>query len=309
MNDRFSIENLQPLESFGILEIRADGNPFFDKAASLAKALENSIVWVKKSRDSEKVVVETAASFIVVRHQQGQELPIVANKAILLSDDPKLTFSRICRKFFQSKPPSFIHPSAIISKDARICSTSTIGPNCVIGNAIIGSNCELRASVVIGDQVTLGDFVVIDHGAVLGSEGYGYSRSKSNEIEAFPQMGGVVVGDNVYIGANTTVDRGTLDDTIIGHGSKIDNLVHIAHNVVIGKNVLVIANSMVAGSVRIGDNAWIAPSASILNQLKVEEGAIVGLGGVVLKNIPANQTWVGNPARPLKEFLKFNNKA
>ncbi len=160
-------------------------------------------------------------------------------------------------------------------------------------------------NVTISDDVSIGDNVTVDFGAVLGSQGYGYFRNENNEIEGFPQLGGVTIGNDVYIGANTTIDRGTLDDTVIGNGSKIDNLVHIAHNAVIGKNVIIIANSMIAGSVRIKDDSWIAPSASILNQTEIGEGSTVGLGSVVLKNIPRDQTYLGNPARPVKEFLKF----
>ena len=180
-----------------------------------------------------------------------------------------------------------------------------IGANCVIGKSTIGANCEIRANTIIGDEVTIGVNVLIDYGAILGSQGFGYYKNQENQIESFPQLGGITIGDDVYIGANTTIDRGTLDDTVIGNGSKIDNLVHIAHNAVIGKNVIIIANSMIAGSVRIKDDSWIAPSASILNQMEIGEGSTVGLGSVVLKNIPRDQTYLGNPARPVKEFLKF----
>ena len=103
---------------------------------------------------------------------------------------------------------------------------------------------------------------------------------------SFPQLGGITIGDGVYIGANTTIDRGTLDDTVIGNGSKIDNLVHIAHNAVIGKSVIIIANSMIAGSVRIKDDSWIAPSASILNQTEIGEGSTVGLDRCSKKHSP-----------------------
>ena len=107
-------------------------------------------------------------------------------------------------------------------------------------------NCRIMGNVTISDNVSLGDNVTIDFGAVLGSLGYGFFRNENNnEIEGFPQMGGVTIGDNVYIGSNTTIDRGSLDDTVVGNGSKIDNLVHIAHNAVIGNNVIIIANAMI----------------------------------------------------------------
>ena len=148
--------------------------------------------------------------------------------------------------------------------------------------------------------------VTIEHGAVIGSDGYGYSRAKDGTIEHFPHIGGVHIGDNVYIGANTCIDRGSLGDTVIGKGSKIDNLVHIAHNVIIGENVMVIANSMIAGSVNVGlNNSWIAPSASILNQKSIGEGSTVGIGAVVLKDVEAKTVVTGVPARPLKQHMKI----
>ena len=147
--------------------------------------------------------------------------------------------------------------------------------------------------------------VTIEHGAVIGSDGYGYSRAKDGKIEPFPHIGGVHIEDDVYIGANTCIDRGSLGDTVIGKGSKIDNLVHIAHNVIIGENVMVIANSMIAGSVNVRNNSWIAPSASILNQKSIGEGSTVGIGAVVLKDVEAKTVVSGVPARPLKQHMKI----
>ena len=134
------------------------------------------------------------------------------------------------------------------------------------------------------------------------SNGFGYSRNEEFEFEKFPHVGGVIIEDNVEIGANTCIDRGALGNTVIKTGTKIDNLVHIGHNCVIGKHCAIIANSMLGGSVVIKDYSWIAPSASILNQLSIGEKVTIGLGSVVNKSVPDGETWMGVPAKPLKEF-------
>jgi len=142
---------------------------------------------------------------------------------------------------------------------------------------------------------------MIHAGAVIGSDGFGYTRNEEGLVEKFPHMGGVVIEDDVEIGANTCIDRGALGNTFIGRSVKIDNLVHIAHNVVIEENSFIIANAMIAGSVQIGKNAWIAPSASVLQQLKIGDNALVGVGSVIRENVPANETWAGVPARKIEK--------
>ena len=189
----------------------------------------------QKSKDIHNKIRCTKSSFVVVKETAGLEPKQYADKAILFSENPKLTFARICRKFFEQRKVPTIHPSADISKEASVHASTGIGANCVIGKSTIGANCEIRANTIIGDEVTIGESVLIDYGAILGSQGFGYYKNQENQIESFPQLGGITIGDGVYIGANTTIDRGTLDDTVIGNGSKIDNLVHIAHNAVIGK--------------------------------------------------------------------------
>jgi UDP-3-O-[3-hydroxymyristoyl] glucosamine N-acyltransferase len=156
---------------------------------------------------------------------------------------------------------------------------------------------HIHSTAVIHECVKLGDNISIGPGCLIGHEGFGYWRLMSDEIKRFPQIGGVVIEDNVEIHANVCIDRGALADTIIGEGSKIDNLVHVAHNCKIGKNVVIAANAMFAGGVEIGDNSWIAPSASILNGIKIGKNCVVGIGSVVLKDVPDNATVKGVPAK------------
>ncbi len=161
---------------------------------------------------------------------------------------------------------------------------------------------------VILDKTIIGNNVVINPGTVIGSEGFGYQRREDKKLEKFPHFGGVIIEDDVEIGSNTSIDRGTLKNTIIRKGSKIDNLVHIAHNVEIGEYCLIIANSMIGGSAKIKKYSWVAPSASILNGIEIGENSTIGMGAVVVKSVPNNQTWAGVPARPLEEFIRIQKK-
>ena len=135
----------------------------------------------------------------------------------------------------------------------------------------------------------------------IGGTGFGYEKNTDGEFELFPHIGGVRIEKNVDIGANTCIDRGTLGNTIIGAGSKIDNLVHIAHNVKIGRNCAIIAHSMIGGSTVINDNCWVAPSACVRDGISIGSNSIIGLGSVVVKPIPDNEVWAGNPARKFEK--------
>jgi UDP-3-O-[3-hydroxymyristoyl] glucosamine N-acyltransferase len=132
---------------------------------------------------------------------------------------------------------------------------------------------------------------------VIGGDGFGFWRMKSGELRKFPQIGGIVIEDNVEIHNHVSIDRGALGDTVIGEGTKIDNFVHVAHNVTIGKNCAIVAHAMIGGSVVIGDESWIGPSASILNGVKIGKNCVIGMGAVVVKDVPDDTIVKGNPAR------------
>ncbi|MCA3268391.1 MAG: hypothetical protein ING19_20200, partial [Azospirillum sp.] len=211
---------------------------------------------------------------------------------------PRLAFARILTAMRDAARPRGIHPDATVDPAAKIDPSAYVGACAVVGRCEIGPASVVHAGCVLYDGVRIGARVTVHAGSVLGADGFGYERAEDGTMQKFPHIGGVIVEDDVEIGANACVDRGSLDDTAIRRGAKIDNLVHIAHNVEVGEDCVVIAHAMIGGSVRLGPRAWVAPSASILNGLEVGADAVVGLGAVVVKPVAAGAVVKGNPARP-----------
>ena len=219
--------------------------------------------------------------------------------AVIVSPNARLDFIRVIRNFFAPARPVGVHPTAVIGDACKIAPTAFVGPLCTIGrNVRIEGDTVIHAGVHIYDGVTIGRGVTIHSGSVIGADGFGYEKNDEGGMEAFPHIGSVVIEDDVEIGANTCIDRGALGDTRIRQGARIDNLVHIAHNVQIGADAVVIANAMIGGSVRVGDGAWIAPSACIRDRIDIGEGAVVGLASLVTHDVPPGITVLGVPARP-----------
>lgn len=222
-----------------------------------------------------------------------------AQQAIYV-DDPRLNFIRCLNKFFTPAKPVGIHPTAIIGQNVSIGNNCFIGPYCVIeDNCTVGSGCTLNAHVHLYSNVSVGNNVIIHGGTVIGADGFGYQRNPDGQFEKFPHFGGVVIEDDVEIGGRTCVDRGTLGNTIIRRGAKIDNLVHIAHNVDVGEDSAVIALAMVGGSVKMGKQCWVGPSASIINQVTLGDNVLVGVAANVIRNVEPNTVVAGNPAKPI----------
>ena len=217
--------------------------------------------------------------------------------------DPKLAFIRVVGHFFEHLTTITLPTlgESPIALDAQIGRDVTLGLGCVIGPKVtLGDRVSIGANTVLAN-CTIAAGVRIGCNCTIGLPGFGYEKDDSGAYWRFPHLGGVRIEGNVEIGSNTCIDRGSLGDTVIGEGCKIDNLVHIAHNVVVGKNAVVIANSMLGGSVNIGAGVWVAPSVSIMNQATIGAGATVGLGAVVLKDVAAHQVIVGNPGKVLEK--------
>ena len=202
-----------------------------------------------------------------------------------------------------------IHPTAVLGKSVQLGSGTRVGPHAFLGDGIsTGEGCVILANVTIYPGTSLGRRVVVQAGAILGSTGFGYARnSASGEYLLFPQQGTLVIEDDVEIGANTTIDRGALGETRIGQGTKIDNLVHIGHNCVIGRNVIIAAQTGVSGSSVIEDGAILGGQVGLGEHAHVGPGVILGGGAGVLSHKKLHgpgQVFWGRPARPLKQYLR-----
>jgi UDP-3-O-[3-hydroxymyristoyl] glucosamine N-acyltransferase len=294
--------------------------------SSLQSATSQSLVFVEDVQYLDAALGSSAAAVIVGEFVAG-DFAISANKPILISPQPRLAFARAARLLRNPERNHGIHPSAIVpasvklgqnvaigarvilGENIKVGDETTIGPGSVIGdNVVIGSYCRIDANVTVYAGTTLGDRVIVQAGVVLGSEGFGYVRdAQTGRYEQSPQIGRLIVEDDVEIGANSTIDRGALDETRIRRGTKIDNLVQIGHNVQIGENVVIAAQTGLSGSVTIEDNVVIGGQVGIGDHARVEAGAMLGgQCGILPKKVLRGKGVVfwGTPARPVREYLK-----
>ena len=281
-----------------------------------------------QARPGDLTFAENEAFF--ARAEQGAATAIIADarfsssrKSVIRVKNPRVAFARALALFFpEPQWTPGIHPGAVVAVSAQIDPTAHIGPHCCIGERVrIGAGAVLQGGNFIGDdsiigeqtrlfpQVTLyprtelGRRVRIHAGAVIGSDGYGYVQEQGVHRKV-PQIGQVIIGDDVEIGANTTVDRGALEATRIGRGSKIDNLVQIAHNVVIGEHCLVIAQAGIAGSTQLGDYVILAGQAGVAGHLKIGIQVTVAGQSGGMHDIPAGEKWFGSPAQPDRQMKR-----
>jgi UDP-3-O-[3-hydroxymyristoyl] glucosamine N-acyltransferase len=241
-----------------------------------------------------------------------------ATVAQIVHPSPYLAYLKAVKLFRgeRPRPPSGVHPTAVIDPGAKLGAEVSVGPNVVVEagasigdrtvlmanvyvghDSAIGADCWLYPNVTVREECTLGDRVLVHPGAVLGADGFGYVREGA-VYQKVPQVGIVQIGDDVEIGANTCIDRATTGATVIGSGSKIDNLVQVGHNVVLHENVIVVAQVGVSGSTEVGRNATIAGQAGIGGHLQIGEGAVIAGQAGVSKSVPARTQVSGYPAQP-----------
>jgi len=305
--------------------LHGDGNVEVESVASIASASRHDLVFVEDEKFLSRALQSAAGAVIA-----GEFAGASSGKPVLISSHPKLTFARAAR-FLQDgnrewrnagvHATAVVHPSArvapgvmveghvVIAEDAEIGEATRIGAGCVIGRGVkIGRECEIYPRVTMYAGTNLGDRVIVHAGAVLGSDGFGYVRdSKSGRYEKFPQVGRLVVEDDVEIGANTTIDRGALDETRIGQGTKIDNLVHIGHNCRLGENVVIAAQTGLSGSIVIENDVVLGGQVGIGEHARIEEGVMLGGQGGVLPNKVLRgkgMAFWGTPAQPVRQYLK-----
>jgi len=304
----------------------AQGDPgwIVDAVSSCDKARAFDLAFAD-SDASVAAALKSHAGLVVLKPGAASEYP--HGKCIIEAENPKLWFSKAAKVLKKPSLSVGIAPGAVVAPDskldqavvvgscavvgshARIGGGTHIGAGAVIGEGvIIGIECHIYPRVVIYPGTTLGDRVVVHAGAVLGADGFGYVRdAASGAYTQFPQQGTLVIENDVEIGANSTIDRGALEETRIRKGTKIDNLVHIGHNCVIGKNVVIAAQTGISGSSVVEDGAILGGQVGIGDRATVGAGVILGGGAGVLSGKkmhgPGEVFW-GRPARPLKEYLR-----
>jgi UDP-3-O-[3-hydroxymyristoyl] glucosamine N-acyltransferase LpxD len=228
--------------------------------------------------------------------------PVPLSCAHIVSSNPRGDYARIVRHFFAPEreigisDSSSIHPSVQIDRDVFIGHNVVIESGVVIGSGVsIGHNTVILENVVIGSGVSIG------HNTVIGSIGFGLEQDENGDWIRIPHLGTVVIEDEVEVGSSSVIARGTIKETRICRNCKIDDNVFIAHNVHIGTNSVVIANAEISGSVEIGKDCWIGPAVTVLEKITIHDGAMIGIGSVVIRDVPPNAVVVGNPGKVLRD--------
>lgn len=264
--------------------------------SSIYEYKTNTITWLRSEKNFEEVKENMVFPIkLIVIPKEYQHMEHFTN--YIKTDDPHRIFFQIIEKLYVEKKQYSIGENNIISPRAKIADDVYIGNNCTIEDGVeICSGTRIYNNVTIAKNVRIGENCIIKSGAIIGESGHGYVKEKDEKYVRVPHLGSVVIGNYVDIGANTTIERGTMENTIIEDGVKIDDLCQISHNTYIGENTMIIVHSAIYGSAKIGKNCWIA-SSIIRNQIKVGDNVTVGMGSVVTKDIKSNTTVFGMPAK------------
>lgn len=265
--------------------------------------LENSgpadIVWIKKySIERVDILNSRQPGLVICDTETGNSIRC----PWIHSNKPRLDFIKILNHFFSSPKPSAIHPTAIIEKGAAIGRDVSIGAFARIGsNVSVGDGCVIGSGVALEGPITIGKYCTIKANSALGGEGFGFELDENNIPLHFPHIGSISLGDNVWIGACSTIERATLGTTMIEQDVKIDDHAQIGHNCYVGQGTLIMAGVILCGGAKIGMTCWIAPNSVIKEKVRIGNNVTVGLSSVVLRDIPDGITVAGVPARPLNK--------
>ena len=295
-------------------EVLRGGDRMIAAVAPLGSASAECIAFLG-DRKFAAALSATHAGCVIVPASAVDAAPVDA--AVIISSEPQAAWARASlrlhkvRRIQATEPLSVaaedesvvIEPGVVLGEGVRIGRGTRIGANTVIGPGVqIGRDCHIGSNVSIGFAL-IGDRVSLYSGARIGEAGFGAAGSSTGPIDV-PQLGRVIIQDNVTVGANSCIDRGAFDDTVIGENTKIDNLVMIAHNCVIGRNNLMAALTGISGTVTTGDNVMFGGQAGVGDHIRIGEGARLAGGAGVLADVPAGETWSGYPAKPIRQSLR-----
>ncbi|MEM5500839.1 UDP-3-O-(3-hydroxymyristoyl)glucosamine N-acyltransferase [Ahrensia kielensis] len=305
-----------------------EGSSNIDDSAILGLCAANNpksdmLTFVQSPKGLELSTLSICAA-VICQEKLAAQMP--DGPLVIVVENPQLSFAALARELYPDSLGnrraetgisqfSIVDPSATIEDDVTICAGAVIRAGVAIGagsfigaNATIGENCQIGRNSSIGSSATIqyaliGDDVSIHPGVRIGQDGFGFVASKTG-LEKMPQLGRVIIQDNVEIGANTTIDRGALSDTVIGEGTKIDNLVQIGHNVVIGRSCAIAAFAGISGSAKIGDGCLIGGRVGISDHITLGNGVQLAATSSVMNDIPDGEKWAGTPAQPFKAFFR-----
>lgn len=306
-------------------ELVGDGKTLITGVAGLDAAVPGTISFVEHERLL-KAAMASDASALIAPSQLAAKVRRAGRKSkpIILTGNPRLAFARVMEYMSpQVLPEPGVHSTAVVESDAYIAPDATVREGCYVGHhahigsgtvlyphvvlgdgAQIGDGCTLYPSVVIQHHVHIGNRVRIHSGTVIGGDGFGYVPDEQGKHIKVPQVGNVIIEDDVEIGANVCIDRATMGATRIGSGTKIDNLVQIAHNVQVGRNCIICGQVGLSGSVTVGDGVIMAGQAGLADHVKVGSNAVLGAKAGIMADVPEGEFVLGSPAQPTREFMK-----
>jgi UDP-3-O-[3-hydroxymyristoyl] glucosamine N-acyltransferase len=316
---KMRVQDLAEIVSGRVL---GDGGTQIERIAELINADQSEIAYVENEKLFE-AAAESKAACLIVKDGLGERFP---GRTLIEVKNPKLAFSLIGAALHPAgrREPT-IHPTAVVAENADIALTAYVGPNVCVGeyarvgaytrleagvvlgaNVSVGDDCVLHPNVVLYDGVSIGNRVILHAGVCLGADGFGYVRHDLG-YQKFPQIGTVVIEDEVEIGAHTCVDRAALGRTRIGRGTKLDNMVHVGHNCDIGERVVIAAQTGISGSVVIEDDAVIGGQVGFGDHTRVQKGAVIGSkAGILPGKVVRPGVWWGIPVQPLDEYKRMN---
>jgi len=284
-----------------VLRILGRSDRSVSRPSPIDQADSESLTFCTRHGETGARMVRDSRAGVIVCHD---DLPLspgdASDKTIILVPNPRLAFSRLVGKHFVKPVEPGVSPHAAVDQSATIHSSAYVGPNSSLGCCEIGENTVIYGNVIIYSGTVIGNNVIIHAGAVIGAEGMGFERNAEGELEKFPQIGGVLIEDDVEIGANAAIMRGAMGNTVIGRGTKVGHLCTVGHGVFIGRHCLITTHAKIGGSARIGDYSQVWMGASVRNGVTIGRRAVVGMGSAVTRDVGDGTTVVGVPAREVR---------
>lgn len=315
---RFKVISLRELAARLGLNYEGPGDTHIKGAASLATARPGDLVFLAEKKKRHLLQNTPAAAAIIPEDEPTPAIPVIRSK------NPYLSFVQALQLIYQPycpepgiHPGAFVHPRAKLGPDVSIGAGCVVGANAVIGartiifplvtiypDVVIGEECLIHSLVTIREDTQVGNRVLIQPGAVIGADGFGFLQTESGESIRIPQIGKVIIEDDVEIGANTTIDRAALETTRIGRGVKIDNLVQIAHNVTIGAHTIIAAQTGIAGSTKVGQRVIMGGQVGLSDHLQIGDEVLIAAKSGVTKSVPEKARIAGSPHLNIMDWRK-----